>query len=188
MAIIPAIIIFGQEEGITIVKDGKLEVNTVFDPDSLRDGSPSLSKRELRKQRVAQRNLHYNILGGPSYTPDFGVLVGGSALMTFRMNPSDTTQQRSVVPVAIAFMFKGGLNLFSKPQLFFKGDRFRIFGQFSYKNTQENFYGIGYDTNKDYVRSDTTSQYRYSGVQVNPWFLFRLGESNFFAGPQIDIN
>lgn len=51
MAIIPAIIIFGQEEGITIVKDGKLEVNTVFDPDSLRDGSPSLSKRELRKQR-----------------------------------------------------------------------------------------------------------------------------------------
>ena len=32
MAIIPAIIIFGQEEGITIVKDGKLEVNTVFDP------------------------------------------------------------------------------------------------------------------------------------------------------------
>lgn len=188
MAIIPAIIIFGQEEGITIVKDGKLEVNTVFDPDSLRDGSPSLSKRELRKQWVAQRNLHYNILGGPSYTPDFGVLVGGSALMTFRMNPSDTTQQRSVVPVAIAFMFKGGLNLFSKPQLFFKGDRFRIFGQFSYKNTQENFYGIGYDTNKDYVRSDTTSQYRYSGVQVNPWFLFRLGESNFFAGPQIDIN
>ena len=90
--------------------------------------------------------------------------------------------------MAIAFMFNGGLNLFSKPQLFFKGDRFRIFGQFSYKNTQENFYGIGYTTNKDYVRSDTTSQYRYSGIQINPWFLFRLGESNFFAGPQIDIN
>lgn len=149
---------------------------------------PSLSKKELRRQRVAKRNLHYNILGGPSYTPDFGVLIGGSALLTFRMNPSDTTQRRSVVPVAIALMFEGGLNLFSKPQLFFKGDRFRIFGTFSYKNTQENFYGIGYETNKNYVRSDTTSQYRYSGIQVNPWFLFRLGNSNFFAGPQIDIN
>lgn len=149
---------------------------------------PPLSKKELRRQRLAKRNLHYNILGGPSYTPDFGVLVGGSALMTFRINPGDTTQRRSVVPVAIALMFKGGLNLFSKPQLFFKGDRFRIFGTFSYKNTQENFYGIGYETNKNYVRSDTTSQYRYSGIQVNPWFLFRLGNSNFFAGPQIDIN
>ena len=189
LALIPAISLLAQEEGITFLKDGKLEVNTVFNPDSLKqDTLPKLSKRELRRLHVAKRNLHYNILGGPSYTPDFGFLIGGSALMTFRMNPSDTTQQRSVVPMAIAFMFNGGLNLFSKPQLFFKGDRFRIFGQFSYKNTQENFYGIGYTTNKDYVRSDTTSQYRYSGMQINPWFLFRLGESNFFAGPQIDIN
>lgn len=145
-------------------------------------------QKELRKQKVARRNLHYNILGGPSYTPDFGAVLGGSALMTFRMNPSDTTQLRSVVPMAIAFMFNGGINLFSKPQLFFKGDRFRIFGKFSYKNTEENFYGIGYNTNKDYVRSDSTSKYRYSGVQINPWFLFRLGNSNIFAGPQIDIN
>lgn len=146
------------------------------------------TKKELRKKRVAQRNFHYNILGGPSYSPDFGLLVGGSALMTFSMHPSDTLLKRSVVPMAIAFMFDGGINLFSKSQLFFKHDRFRIFGKFSYKNTVENFYGVGYNTNRDYVRSDTTSQYRYSGVQINPWFLFRLGESNFFAGPQIDIN
>ena len=148
----------------------------------------TLSKKELHKLRIAQRNFHYNILGGPSYSPDFGLLVGGSALMTFSLNPKDTTLKRSVVPMAIAFMFDGGINLFSKPQLFFKGDRFRIFGKFSYKNTVENYYGIGYDTNKNYLRSDSTSQYRYSGVQINPWFLFRLGESNFFAGPQIDIN
>ena len=135
------------------------------------DSTPTLSKKELRRQRVAKRNLHYNILGGPSYTPDFGFLIGGSALMTFRMNPSDTTQQRSVVPMAIALMFEGGLNLFTKPQLFFKGDRFRIFGVFAYKNTLENFYGIGYSTNKDYPRGEDTSEYRYSGVQVNPWMI-----------------
>ena len=28
----------------------------------------------------------------------------------------------------------------------------------------------------------------YSGFQINPWFLFRLGKSNFFAGPQIDLS
>ena len=32
------------------------------------DNVPALTK-ELRKQKVARRNLHYNILGGPSYTP-----------------------------------------------------------------------------------------------------------------------
>ena len=186
MAIMPAAFVAAQDKGISTVKDGQTAVGNTFNTDTAKqDSTPALSKRELRRQRVARRNLHYNILGGPSYTPDFGLLIGGSALMTFR---SDTTQQGSVVPVAIALMFNGGLNLFSKPQLFFKGDRFRIFGQFSYKNTQENFYGIGYSTNKDYVRSDTTSQYRYSGLQINPWFLFRLGESNFFAGPQVDLN
>ena len=45
------------------------------------DSGPALTKKELRKQKVARRNLHYNILGGPSYTPDFGAVLGGSALM-----------------------------------------------------------------------------------------------------------
>ena len=108
--------------------------------------------------------------------------------MTFRMNPEDTTQLRSVVPMALAIMMEGGFTISSKPQLFFKGDRFRIFGKFTYKSTKDNFYGIGYNTNKHYERSDSTSQYRYSGIQLNPWFLFRLGKSNFFAGPQVDIN
>ena len=167
MALLPIGVMLAQTDSTRTVKD---------------------TKRELRRQRVAKRNLHYNILGGPSYTPDFGFLVGGSALMTFRMNPSDTTQRRSVVPMSIALIFNGGLNLMTKPQLFFKGDRFRIFGTFSYKNTIENFYGIGYNTNKDYPRGEDTSEYRYSGIQVNPWFLFRLGESDFFAGPQVDLN
>ncbi|MEG1562974.1 MAG: BamA/TamA family outer membrane protein [Bacteroides sp.] len=158
------------------------------DADTLLVKNEKALKRALHQERVARRNFHYNILGGPSYTPDFGLLLGGSALMTFSVNPSDTTLRRSVLPMAIAFLFKGGLNLQVKPQLFFKNDRFRLFGQFTYKNTLENFYGIGYKTNKDYVRSDSTSQYRYSGVQINPWFLFRLGASNFFLGPQIDIN
>lgn len=164
--------------------------STGFSQESLQDSTVKapLTKKELRRQRVAKRNFHYNILGGPSYTPDFGLLVGGSALMTFRMNHKDTTMRRSVIPASLAFMFNGGVSLMVKPQLFFKNDRFRIFGQFSYKNSQENFYGIGYDTNKDYVRSDSTSQYRYSGLQINPWFLFRIKDSDFFIGPQIDIN
>ena len=152
------------------------------------DSTPTLSKKELQKLKKANRNFHYNILGGPSYSPDFGLLVGGSALMTFSLNPHDATLKHSVVPIALAFMFDGGVNVFSKPQLFFKHDRFRLFGKFSYKNTVENYYDIGYTANRDYIRSDSTSQYQYSGVQINPWFLFRLGESDFFAGPQIDIN
>ena len=159
---------------VSLFAVGCLSAQSLADSISTDTVARTLTKRELRKEKVKHRNLHYNILGGPSYTPDFGLLVGGSALMTFKMNPSDSTQLRSVVPAAIAVMFNGGLNLMSRPQLFFKGDRFRIFGVFAYKNTMDNFYGIGYDTNKDYKRGETTSEYRYSGVQVNPWFMFRL--------------
>lgn len=171
----------------TLVATG-VQAQQQNDTTAVNDSTPTLSKKELRKLKKANRNFHYNILGGPSYSPDFGLLVGGSALMTFSLNPQDTTLKRSVVPIALAFMFDGGINIFSKPQLFFKHDRFRLFGKFSYKNTVENYYDIGYTTNRGYIRSDSTSQYRYSGVQINPWFLFRLGESDFFAGPQIDIN
>lgn len=64
-------------------------------------------RRKSSKTEKAARNFHYNILGGPSYTPDFGLLIGGSALMTFRMNPKDTTMRRSVIPASVAFMFNG---------------------------------------------------------------------------------
>lgn len=92
MAIMPAAFVTAQDKGISTVKDGQTAVGNTFNTDTAKqDSTPALSKRELRRQRVARRNLHYNILGGPSYTPDFGLLIGGSALMTFRMNPSDTT-------------------------------------------------------------------------------------------------
>ena len=78
MALLPIGVMLAQTDSTRTVKD---------------------TKRELRRQRVAKRNLHYNILGGPSYTPDFGFLVGGSALMTFRMNPSDTTQRLSLIHI-----------------------------------------------------------------------------------------
>ncbi|MCD8081097.1 MAG: BamA/TamA family outer membrane protein [Bacteroides sp.] len=150
---------------------------------------PDTTKTErVEPDSANQRNLRYNILGGPSYTPDLGLLIGGSALATFRINPEDKDQMRSVVPIGMAVMFKGGFNVTSRPQLFFKDDRFRIFGEFLYKNMEDNYYGVGYSTNRDYIRSDSTSQYRYNGIQINPWFLFRLGTSGFFVGPQLEVN
>ena len=53
--------------------------------------------------------------------------------------------------------------------LAYKNDKFRIFGKFTYKNTLENFYGIGYATNKHYERSDSTTP-----AQMK-MFLTRIG-------------
>lgn len=135
-----------------------------------------------------EMNVRFNILGGPSYTPDFGWIIGGSCLFTFSTNPKDSLLKRSVVPTSVAVMLNGGVATTIRPQLFFNEDKFRIFGQFVYKNSMENYYGIGYDTNKNYVRGKETSQYRSNNFIFNPCFLFRLKESPFFVGPQLDIS
>ena len=73
--------------------------------DTLLTAADTLTSKELRRQRVANRNFHYNILGGPSFSPDFGFLVGGSALMTFRMNPKDIIfQERQVSYLRAVFL------------------------------------------------------------------------------------
>lgn len=157
--------------------------------DSLISNEDKAVLKNYQKTANKERNLHYNILGGPGYTPDFGLVLGGTALMTFRMNPSDTLQQRSVLPLVLSYMFKSsGLTAMVRPQLFFRNDRFRLFGVFSWKNTVENYYGIGYSTNKNTPRGENTTEYKYSGVQINPWFLFRVKNSDLFVGFQVDVN
>ncbi|MBK3519859.1 BamA/TamA family outer membrane protein [Carboxylicivirga marina] len=138
-------------------------------------------------KKKEKKNLRFSIIGGPGYTPDFGALLGGSALFTFSTDTSDKDLKRSVVPTGFAFLFEGGVTIINRPQLFFNHDRFRIFGQIIYKNTLDNYYGVGYETAKNTVRSDSTTQFRNNALQFNPIFLFRLKESDFFIGPLIDI-
>ena len=81
LAVLPISFTLAQTDR-TIVKNDEVQgsMNSMSAGEILpTDTTPTLSKRELRRERVAKRNLHYNILGGPSYTPDFGLLVGGSA-------------------------------------------------------------------------------------------------------------
>ncbi|WP_053406371.1 BamA/TamA family outer membrane protein [Persicobacter sp. CCB-QB2] len=141
----------------------------------------------VEQESKKDKNLKFSILGGPGYTPDFGALIGGSALFTFKTDPTDSLINRSNVPVGFAWLFNGGFNAIVRPQLFFNEDKFRIFGQFYIKDNQENYYGVGFETNKERPRGEATTQYAATAYQFNPIFLFRLGASDFFLGPQVDI-
>ncbi|MEG1616891.1 MAG: BamA/TamA family outer membrane protein [Bacteroidales bacterium] len=142
----------------------------------------------LKAIAPTEKNLKFSILGGPGYTPDYGFLVGGAALFTFSMDPADKNLQRSVMPFSFGVTFAKpiGLNLMIKPQLFFKEDRIRLFGSFIYKNTNDNYYGVGYATNKVVERGDNT-QYHSSAIQVNPILMFRIPKSHFYVGPMLDF-
>ena len=70
LAVLPISFTLAQTDR-TIVKNDEVQgsMNSMSAGEILpTDTTPTLSKRELRRERVAKRNLHYNILGGPSYT------------------------------------------------------------------------------------------------------------------------
>ena len=146
------------------------------------------NEKDSLYNREKSKNLKTTFIAGPSYTPDYGFIVGGTALMTFKLNPSDSLQLRSVIPAFFSIMFKGGFSVDSQPELYFKGDKFRIRGLMEYRNTKDFFYGIGYSEGKKTERNDSVSSYRYNGFRFNPQFMFRLKESNLFIGPEVDIS
>ncbi len=137
----------------------------------------------------SEKNLRFSVLGGPGYTPDYGFLIGGSALMTFDMPNMEGFERRSVVPAAFSLSFGGGVSLsfVSRPQLFIKQDRIRILGEFIYANLTNNYYGVGYDTNSVVLRGDNTTEYFLSQVVINPIVLFRVRSSDWFVGALTDF-
>lgn len=163
-------------------------IDTTVDTASLSKKERRALKRKIREEELAKRNLRFSILAGPGYSPDFGVLLGGSMLFTFRFDPSDTTINRSVVPLAFAITGSGSINASSKSQLFFPGDRFRINSIFSYSFAKNNYHGVGYESNRSIPRSPETSEYDEKGFQINPTFGFRIGETPCFLGPVLDVN
>lgn len=57
-------------------------------------------KKQLRRDSIrATKRIWWSILGGPSYTPEASLGIGGAALASFRINPDDTLRNdRSFLP------------------------------------------------------------------------------------------
>ncbi len=136
------------------------------------------------------KNLRFSIMGGPGYTPDYGFLIGGSTLFTFSTEPDNKSLQRSVVPISFGLTFAKpiGINVMVKPQLFLNDDKIRVMGTYVFKNINENFYGMGYNTQKNTKRETSVTQYYNSSIVINPIVQFRLGKSSVFLGPNIDFS
>ncbi len=142
------------------------------------------AKRGKEEKEKREKNLRFSILGGPGYTPDYGFLVGGSALITFDMPGMKSYEKRSVIPAAFSLTF-GEKVYFSatlRPQLFLNKDRLRINGNFEYTNLESNYYGVGFNLNKTTQRAVDVTQYFYNKVIINPTVSFRIKQSDWFVG------
>ena len=135
-----------------------------------------------------KKNLQFSFVGGPGYTPDYGLLIGGNALFTFSINKKEQKLKRSVLPVSFSYMFTGGGNIIILPQLYFKKNNIRIYGEVKLNSTINNYYGVGYEKNSTMPRNKDSTEYRDIGYKINPILYFRFKQTNLYWGASIDIS
>lgn len=147
------------------------------------------AKSNKKKKDKSSKNFKFSILGGPGYSPDYGFSIGLATLMTFRTVKSDTSLQRSVIPINFNLTFGKpmGFTVISKPYIYFKEDRIRLQGLYEYKHTGENYYGVGYSLNHNTERRKSNTGYNADLLQINPVLLFRIKDGPSYIGPVADI-
>lgn len=133
-----------------------------------------------------------SILGGPSYTPEASLGIGGAMLMTFRMNQQDTISQRSFIPVGFNISINGTFVAAGAGTLFFNENKFRIYIKYGYRTEPSNFYGIGYDEIKaaenlnDLYGKDSVTFHK-ANVQFFPRFVWEV-KPHIYVGALLDFN
>ena len=91
--------------------------------------------RQLRKDSIrAHKKIWWSVLGGPSYTPEASLGVGGAVLASFRMNKNDTISQRSFLPAGINLSINGTIVVAGAGTFFFNQNKFRIYASYGYRN------------------------------------------------------
>lgn len=100
-----------------------------------------------KKKRVRDPDkVWVSVLGGPSYTPEASLGVGGAMLMSFRMDKKDTVSQRSFLPIGFNLSLNGTIVVAGSGTFFFNEDKYRLYMKYSYRNEPANYYGKGMET------------------------------------------
>ncbi|NME69468.1 BamA/TamA family outer membrane protein [Flammeovirga aprica] len=136
-------------------------------------------------QEKKDKNLKFSALGGPGYSPDYGLLIGGTMLFTFKTNPLNQDLRKSVVPLHFTIL-EEGYNVQIHPQLFLKGGDIRVFSDIEYLNNYNHYYGFGFEENRYIPRGKETTQYFQNTFIFRNDVLFRINDSHFFIGPSLD--
>ncbi|MEG1634735.1 MAG: BamA/TamA family outer membrane protein [Rikenellaceae bacterium] len=162
---------------------------TIYAPDPI--SSPRALKqyeRKLRRDSIrAKKKVWLSILGGPSYTPEASIGIGGALLASFRLSKNDSVSQRSFLPIGFNLSLNGTVVIAGGGTLFFNENRFRIYASYGYRNEPANYYGKGYESIKNVHMSDSTTGYKKESIQFYPRFVWEV-KKHLYVGTLLDIN
>ncbi|MDR2564416.1 MAG: BamA/TamA family outer membrane protein [Prevotellaceae bacterium] len=143
-------------------------------------------RREKKARYIREGKFWISPIGGPAYTPELGVIIAGGAIPSWRTDKSDTSLQRSSIPITVS-VGKGSIVLSGKATTFWLHDNLRVYSDFWFKNMDDNYFGLGYHSGANVPKSDSTTKYKRTWFQIYPQFYLKI-RKNFFAGVAFDLN
>ncbi len=168
-----------------------IAVASVLQAQTSQTPSDTLTKRELRKlkraEKVREGKFLITPLVGPAYTPELGFTIAGGILTSWRTDKTDSTLQRSSAPINVGWGSNGAVFVSSKLTTFWNHDKIRANADVWFKNMNDNYFGVGYDTNEHTSKSDTTTQYKRQWFQVKPQVLWQF-KKKYCIGGILDLN
>lgn len=151
----------------------------------------AITDLEYAKRNHIDKNglAMFDILGGPAFTPENGMMMALGGLYSFKTEREQAQLQRSSVSL-FGIVNKGdgdvGYSIRSKQNLFFDNDDIRYNGLFVLADQSENFWGVGYDAGKKQAASDDTLLNKTSlSYHANLDFKSDYG---FYFGPALRLN
>lgn len=144
--------------------------------------------KQIRRDSIrAHKRVWWSILGGPSYNPEASLGVGGAVLASFRMNKNDTLSQRSFLPAGFNVSINGTFIVAGAGTFFFNENKFRIYLNYGFRNEPSHYYGKGYETIENTVRSDSTTKFDKTYLQLYPRFVWEI-KPHLYVGTLLDVN
>lgn len=156
--------------------------------DSLSKYQQKTYLKQMRRDSIrAGKKVWVSILGGPSYTPEASLGVGGAVLSTFRLSKRDTISQRSFLPAGFNVSINGTIIVAGAGAFFFNENKFRVYVSYGYRNEPSNYYGKGYETIDKTIRGKNTTQFHKESIVFNPRFVW-MAKPSFYVGGLLDVN
>ena len=181
--------VYPKEQKTVAAKDTiKTEQTFTIDGKPMTEKQIARYRKKMRKDSIkAKQRVWWSILGGPSYTPEASLGVGGAVLASFKFNKNDTITKRSFIPAGFNITLNGTFVVAGAGTLFFNENKFRIYINYGYRNEPSHYFGKGYETIENIEQSDSTTKFHRSYFQLYPRFVWEV-KPNIFAGALFDLN
>lgn len=163
-----------------------VEGDIIFNGDTLSvKKSFQIVRKNNRDSIRAHKNVWGSVLGGPAFTPESSLGLGGAALLTFKFNPRDSLVNRSTLPFGFLVSINKTFMLAGGSEFYFKQNKIQLNTDYGIRHEPDNYFGVGYESIDKNYKSDTTTKYTRMQIRIKPILSFRVAK-NLLIGPIVD--